>query len=216
MAVIAEIKRRSPSAGPIALDLDPASHARAYVAGGAKAVSVLTDDKHFGGSLEDFVLVRQAVPVPVLRKDFIVDPLQLYQSRAIGASAVLLIVRVLARAELDEFSQIARELDMGTLIEVHTPDELDAALRAEPAAVGVNSRDLASFAVNVGRIREVLQEIPNDVIAVAESGLRTRRDVERVAAWGADAVLVGSALAGSASPRDAVSTLTGVPRLGRH
>ena len=215
VAVIAEIKRRSPSAGAIAPSLDPVSHAQAYVAGGARAVSVLTDSKHFGGSPEDLARVRQAVPVPVLRKDFILDPVQLYQSRAIGASAVLLIVRALAASELEELSRVAKELGMSTLVEVHTVDELESAMRTEPTAVGVNSRDLASFEIDIEGIREVLHAIPNDVIAVAESGLGTRADVERVAAWGADAVLIGSALARAGAPRELVSALTGVSRIGR-
>jgi indole-3-glycerol phosphate synthase len=183
VAVIGEVKRRSPSAGAIAAGLEPAAHARAYAAGGAKAISVLTEEAHFGGSLADLQQVRAAVPVPVLRKDFVLDVLQLYEARAAGASAVLLIVRALEQERLADLA----------------------------AAAG----DLEDFSVDVGRIEGVVRLAPPGVAVVAESGLSHRADVERVAAWGADAVLVGTALAGAADPEAAVRELVGVARVGR-
>lgn len=215
MAVIGEVKRRSPSAGVIAEGLSPAGHARAYVSGGAVAVSVLTDPVHFGGSLEDLAEVVRSVPVPVLRKDFILDEPQLYEARIHGASAVLLIVRVLEAGALRELAAGAKEVGLGRLVEVHGPEELDRALEVAPETVGVNARDLETFLVDVEGIEAVLRAVPGDTIAVAESGLATRADVERVAAWGADAVLVGTAIAASADPAGAVRGLAGVARVGR-
>src|SRR5712671_5278517 len=149
VGVIAEVKRRSPSAGAIREDLDPVAHARAYVRGGAVSISVLTDELHFGGSLEDLAQVASAVTVPVLRKDFILDELQLLEARAAGASAVLLIVRALDDADLAALAQSARGLGLGTLVEAHDERELDRALAVEPSALGINSRDLDTFAVDL-------------------------------------------------------------------
>lgn len=215
VAVIGEIKRRSPSAGAIARDLSPAAHARAYQAGGAAAISVLTDEAYFGGSLADLDAVRAAVPLPLLRKDFILDELQLYEARLHGASAVLLIVRALEPHRLRDLARSARELGLARLVEVHRHDELERALAVEPDAVGVNARDLDTFRVDLAGIEPVLKAIPPGVTAVAESGLSRRPDVERVAAWGADAVLVGTAIAGAPDPAGAVRDLTGVGRIGR-
>lgn len=215
VAVIGEVKRRSPSTGAIAEQLSPAAHARAYVSGGAVAISVLTDELHFGGALGDLDRVRRAVTVPLLRKDFILDEAQLYEARIHGASAVLLIVRALEAAALRELAASARELGLARLVEVHGPDQLDRALEVAPDAVGVNARDLDTFAVDVDGIEPVLRAVPAEMIAVAESGLASRADVERVAGWGADAVLVGTAIAASADPAAAVRRLTGVPRVGR-
>ncbi len=215
VAVIAEIKRRSPSAGAIAPDLSPAAHARACQAGGAAAISVLTDEAHFGGSLADLDAVRQAVALPLLRKDFILDELQLCEARAHGASAVLLIVRALEPGRLRDLARAAHELGLTRLVEVHGRDELERALEVEPEAVGVNARDLDTFRVDVGGIEPILKAIPAGITAIAESGLSERPDVERVAAWGADAVLVGSAIASAPDPERAVRGLTGVARRGR-
>ncbi len=148
IGVIAEVKRRSPSAGPIREDLDPVAHARAYEHGGATAISVLTDERHFGGTLDDLSHVARCVSVPVLRKDFILDELQLCEARAAGASAVLLIVRALAPERLRALAGAARGLALGVLVEVHSEAELDLALAVEPAAVGVNSRDLRSRSIS--------------------------------------------------------------------
>src|SRR6266705_391685 len=188
VGVIAEVKRRSPSAGAIREDLDPVRHARAYQRGGAVAISVLTEQPHFGGSLADLAAVAREVGLPVLRKDFIVHDLQVVEARAQG---------------------------LGTLIEVHTEDELDRALAAEPTAVGVNSRDLATFAVHLEAAERLVGKVPPDIPAVAESGIAARPDVERMAAVGADLVLVGTSVARTADPAAAVRALTGVPRVGR-
>jgi indole-3-glycerol phosphate synthase len=215
VGVIAEVKRRSPSAGAIRDDLDPVAHARAYAQGGAVAVSVLTDEPYFGGSLDDLARVAAAVAVPVLRKDFIVDVLQLYEARAAGASAVLLIARALAGAELAALARAACELGLGVVVEAHSEAELDAALAVAPTAVGVNSRDLATFTVDLALAERLLARVPPGVPAVAESGVETRADVERLAAAGADLVLVGTSVARSADPAAAVRALAGVPRRGR-
>jgi len=215
VAVIAEVKRRSPSAGAIAPNLDPARLAASYQAGGAKGISVLTNERFFGGTMQDLEAVQRMVAIPVLRKDFILDPVQLYEAKAAGASAVLLIVRVLDLLQLKELSALAAELGLGALVEVHDEKELDVAMRLSPACIGVNSRDLETFRVDVSATQGVLRSIPKEVVAVAESGMEQREDVELVASWGADAVLVGTALAGSAKPAEAVRTLTGVRRYER-
>jgi indole-3-glycerol phosphate synthase len=176
---------------------------------------VLTDERHFGGTLDDLSRVARCVSVPVLRKDFILDELQLYEARAAGASAALLIVRALAPERLRALADAARGLALGVLVEVHSEAELDVALAVAPAAVGVNSRDLATFAVDLGLAERLLARVPDGVPAVAESGIATREDVERMAAAGADLVLVGTSVARTADPEEAVRQLTGVRRRGR-
>ena len=215
VGVIAEVKRRSPSQGTIRADLDPVAHARAYVRGGAVAVSVLTDEAHFGGSLDDLARVAAAVTAPVLRKDFILDELQILEARAAGASAVLLIVRVLSRERLNALAAAARAWGLATLVEVHAAGELEPALAAGAAAIGVNARDLASFVVDFRGAEAVMARVPASVPAVAESGIETRQDVERLAAAGADFVLVGTSLARRSDPEEAVRALTQVRRIGR-
>lgn len=215
VAVIAEVKRRSPSAGPIVPALDPADHARRYADGGARALSVLTDGPHFGGSLEDLRRVRAAVELPLLRKDFILDPVQLYESRAAGASAVLLIVRALDDGTLAALADLAAELGLARLVEAHTLAEVSRAQAVQPECIGVNSRDLDSFAVDLERLAALLPAVPAGRVAVAESGIQTREDVTRVATWGADAILVGTALARAPDISGRVRDLTGVARRGR-
>ena len=212
VAVIAEVKRRSPSAGPIAPDLDPVRHAAGYEKGGARAVSVLTEAPHFGGSLDDLVAVRRAIAAPVLRKDFILDPVQLFESRAAGASAVLLIVRALGDGQLQELAAVAADLGLARLVEVHAREELQRAVDVDPEVVGVNSRDLDTFDVDLERAAPLLAEIPPGLIAVAESGIAARDDVERLAALGADAILVGTVLAREHDPVAGVRRFTGVRR----
>lgn len=212
VGVIAEVKRRSPSAGAIQPGLDPVAHAVAYQTGGARAVSVLTEPDHFGGSLEDLTRVAVAVNLPVLRKDFILDELQLLEARVAGASAVLLIVRALPGGRLRDLAREAASLGLGTLIEVHTEAEVDRALGESPSAVGVNSRDLATFMVDLRLAERLLGSIPSGVPAVAESGIEDRKDVIRMAAAGADLVLVGTAVAREQDPGAAVRGLVGVVR----
>ncbi|MBI1723515.1 MAG: indole-3-glycerol phosphate synthase TrpC [Gemmatimonadetes bacterium] len=211
VAVIAEVKRRSPSAGAIRAEADAVALSLTYAEAGAAAVSVLTEEAHFGGSLDDLSRVSAAIAVPTLRKDFIIDPLQVYEARAAGASAVLLIVRVLSAERLEELARLAREIGLATLVEVHEAAELEAAMAARPTAIGVNARDLDTLAIEPARVESLLALVPSDLAAVAESGLSSRADVERVAAFGADAVLVGSAVAGAPDPGAALRALVGVP-----
>jgi len=212
VGVIAEVKRRSPSAGPIQPGLDPVAHATAYETGGARAISVLTETDHFGGSLEDLDRVAAGVRLPVLRKDFLLDELQLLEARGAGASAVLLIARALPGGRLRDLAVEAQGMGLGTLIEVHTEAEVDRALVASPTAVGVNSRDLATFTIDLRVAERLLGMIPMAIPAVAESGIETRDDVARMAAAGADLVLVGTALAREREPGTAVRGLVGVTR----
>jgi len=212
LGVVAEIKRRSPSQGAIRPDLDPVAHARAYARGGAVAISVLTDEAHFGGSLEDLSQVAAAVALPVLRKDFIIDELQILEARAAGASAVLLIVRVLTPDRLEALAEAAASQGLGTLVEVHTASELEAALAVRPTAVGVNARDLTTFKVDLRGAENVVARVPADIPVVAESGIEGRGDVERLAGAGADFVLVGTSLARHNDPETAVRALVGVQR----
>ena len=212
VSVIAEIKRRSPSSGAVAPSLDPATHARAYARGGARAISVLTEGPHFGGSLADLAAVRAAVDLPVLRKDFILESIQVFEARAAGASAILLIARVLDRATAMELASLAKQLSLGVMVEVHRAQDLDAALACEPDALGVNSRDLETFRVDVPGMERLLRSVPAGMTAVAESGLASREDVQRVAEWGADAVLVGTALASATAPEPLVRAMVGCPR----
>jgi indole-3-glycerol phosphate synthase len=212
VGIVAEIKRRSPSQGAIRLDLDPVSLAQAYVAGGAVGISVLTDDVHFGGSLEDLARVAGAVTVPALRKDFIIDELQLLEALAAGASAVLLIARILSPRELASLRTVAGALNLWTLVEVHEESELDQALAVAPTAIGVNARDLDTFKVDPAAADRLMAKVPSDVITVAESGIEKRADVERVAAAGADFALVGTSVARQDDPEKAVRALVGVKR----
>ena len=212
VAVIAEVKRRSPGAGPIREDLDPADLAGEYARSGASAISVLTDREYFGGSLDDLRRVRAQVRCPLLRKDFLVDPVQLVESRAAGADAVLLIVRILEDPLLGELLSGARELGMAALVETHDAAELERALSAEADVVGINNRDLSTFRSNVAVTLELVRRVPADVVVISESGLATGQDLATVGAAGADAVLMGEALLRSPRPGDAVAALTGVPR----
>jgi indole-3-glycerol phosphate synthase len=215
VAVIAEVKRRSPSAGSIREDLDPIGRAVLYSTHGASAVSVLTDQPYFGGSLKDLIDVANGSIVPILRKDFILDELQILEARAAGASAVLLIVRVLDRTRLEELMACALSNHLETLVEVHSLGELETAVTANAAIIGVNSRDLDTFKVDMAAAWSMLRSIPADRIAVAESGISRQSDVVRAADAGADAVLIGTALSQSESPEALLRQLTRVPRHGR-
>jgi indole-3-glycerol phosphate synthase len=215
VALIAEVKRRSPSAGSIREDLDPVARAGDYAASGAAAISVLTDGPFFGGSLADLRAVASAVSVPVLRKDFILAEEQVLEARACGASAVLLIVRALEGRRLRELLQFAASLHMTALVEVHAAAELAAALEAGAQVIGVNSRDLDTFRIDVEAAWALLAEVPSDRVAVAESGMATVEDVARAARAGADAVLVGTALSAADAPTALVRAITEVSRHGR-
>jgi indole-3-glycerol phosphate synthase len=215
LAVIAEVKRRSPSAGSIREDLDPADRAAFYAAHGAAAISILTDTPYFGGSVQDLRAAAERCALPLLRKDFIIDEVQILEARAAGASAVLLIVRILTRQRLDQLLRCAEVLGLDALVEVHTGVELATALDAGATVIGVNSRDLDTFAVDVDAAWKLLAEVPVDRIAVAESGLVERQDVARAAEAGADAVLIGTALSAAESPAALLRDLSMVTRHGR-
>jgi indole-3-glycerol phosphate synthase len=214
VAVVAEVKRRSPSAGVIREDLDPGARAALYAAHGAAAISVLTDGPYFGGSVDDLKAVSQRTSIPVLRKDFILDELQILEARAAGAAAVLLIVRALGN-RLSPLLGFAGSLGLDALVEVHTEDELDAALDAGATIVGVNSRDLDTFTIDMEAALGLLARVPAECIAVAESGMTSAPDVQRAAVAGADAVLIGTALSAAASPATLLEGLAGVIRRGR-
>jgi indole-3-glycerol phosphate synthase len=197
-AIIAEIKRRSPSKGEIRPDLQPVACARAYAAGGAACLSVLTDESYFGGRLSHLADVRQAVTLPLLRKEFIIDDYQVDEARAAGADAILLIVSALTREELSSLSKRARRYGLDVLVEVHDEAELDVALECGADLVGVNNRDLATFetdlAVTERLAPRLLAGAGDSALLVAESGIHTPDDVERLAACGARAFLVGESL----------------------
>ena len=215
VALVAEVKRRSPSAGVIRDQLDPAERAECYARHGAAAVSVLTDGPYFGGSIDDLRAVTQRVALPVLRKDFILEETQILEARGTGASAVLLIVRALPPARLRELLGFARVAGLDALVEVHTRAELDSALESGARILGVNSRDLDTFRIDVAAAWELLAAVPVDCVAVAESGMATVADIGRAAAAGADGVLVGTALSAVADPASQVRAFTEVRRRGR-
>jgi indole-3-glycerol phosphate synthase len=205
--IIAEVKRASPSKGVLAGGLDPAPQARRYAKAGAAAVSVLTDQKYFQGSLDDLVAVRAAVDVPVLRKEFIVDEYQLWEARAAGADAVLLIVAILSDAELRGLLTAADAAGLDALVEVHEAEELRRALAAGAYLLGVNNRDLRSMEVRLETSLELAPLLPADVLAVAESGIRSGADVRRLRDAGYSAFLVGEHLMLSADPGAALGEL---------
>jgi len=209
LSVIAEIKRRSPSKGELAPDLDPAELAARYERGGAACLSVLTDEEWFGGSRGDLIAAREAVQVPVLRKDFTVTAADVCDARLMGADALLLIVAALDDAELADFHELALELGLDVLVEVHDEAELERALEVGPTLVGVNQRDLVSFAVDGERAARLRPLIPDDVLAVAESGVQGPDDAAALAGAGYDAVLVGESLVRSGDPEEAVRALRG-------
>jgi indole-3-glycerol phosphate synthase len=215
VALIAEVKRRSPSAGNINAALDPVDLAAAYASGGAAAISVLTEGPHFGGSLDDLQAVCGSLPVPVLRKDFILDEIQLLEARVAGASAALLIVRALTDTELRRLDAFAASIGLATLVEAHDRRELDLALTAGCQVVGVNARDLDDFSMHRTAAWELLATIPSDRVAVAESGMQDTADVVTAAAYGADAVLIGGALASAGEPLAGARSMSGVVRRGR-
>jgi indole-3-glycerol phosphate synthase len=205
--VIAEHKRRSPSRGAIREDLVPSDVARGYEAAGAAAISVLTDEPFFGGRLAHLEEVRRATALPVLRKDFVLDPWQVWESRAAGADAILLIVAVLTDPELRSLLDVAGEAGLEVLVEVHDRSELDRALAAGSRIVGVNNRDLKTLAVSPLTALSLASSIPDDVVAVAESGIRSSADLVRLRAAGFDAFLVGERLMTAPEPGEALRQL---------
>jgi len=215
LSVIAEVKRRSPSRGALALDLDPGALARSYAAGGAAALSVLTDEDHFGAHPGDLAAARAGAGLPVLRKDFTVSEADVCDARLMGADAVLLIVAALSDDEVGRFAALAGRLSLDALVEVHDEAELERALDAGATLVGVNQRDLTTFEVDPHRAGRLAAAIPDEVVAVAESGIRGPDDARRLADAGYDAVLVGESLVTASDPRAAVAALAGHPRPDR-
>jgi indole-3-glycerol phosphate synthase len=210
LSIIAEFKRRSPSAGEISGAATVPKQVHAYEQGGAAALSVLTDERHFGGSLEDLRAARAACGLPILRKDFIVDPYQLYEAAVNGADAVLLIVRALGDRELESLYEEARGLDLDCLVEVHDAEELQRALELDADVIGINNRDLDQGSVDVGTTYELMPDVPAGKTVVAESGVSSRAELEEMERVGVDAVLIGSALMSAPDPEAKTRELSGL------
>jgi indole-3-glycerol phosphate synthase len=215
VSLIAECKRRSPGAGEIRPGLDPVSLTRGYEEAGASALSVLTDQDYFGGSLVDLRAVSGAVGVPVLRKDFTLDTLQVMEARGSGADAVLLIARILDDQTLKGLHTAVTALGMSALVEVHDAIELDRALRVGADLIGINNRDLSTFRTDLRTSIRLVDDVPSDVLVVSESGIRTRADVEELGAGGVDAILVGESLLAAEDPSEAATAFVGVARRSR-
>jgi indole-3-glycerol phosphate synthase len=210
--VVAEVKRSSPSKGAINTSLDLAKQVIAYEAGGAAAISVLTERTRFGGSNEDLIRARASVRIPLLKKDFHVEPVQILEARSLGASAALVIARAVSPADLGELIAAGKDAGIEILVEVRDERELDLALTLGARLIGVNNRNLETLEIDPETAIRLLPLIPADVIAIAESGIRTPRDVERLGEAGADAVLVGTELSASTNPETAVRSFTGIRR----
>lgn len=203
--IIAEVKRSSPSAGPLAHIDSPAELAAQYEAGGAAAISVLTEQRRFNGSLADFDAVRARVSIPLLRKDFTVDEYQIYEARAHGADLILLIVAALDDAQLRDYLALTHELGMNALVETHTAEEIERAVAVDSRIVGVNVRNLKTLEVDTTHYGALADQLPDNVVRIAESGVKTATDVATYAAQGADAVLVGEALVKHGEPNRAIA-----------
>jgi indole-3-glycerol phosphate synthase len=215
VAIIAEIKRSSPSKGSINPSIDPTSQAAAYEKGGASAISVLTEPLRFGGSNDDLLAVRNTSKLPILKKDFHVTEVQLEEASSLGASAALVIVRAIEPAHLRDLAQAAEALELELIFEIRDETELERALDSGATMIGVNNRNLETLHVHEGTAERIIRMIPAECIAIAESGYMTRAEIENVALAGADAVLVGSSLSASRDPQAAVHALAGVKRVPR-
>jgi indole-3-glycerol phosphate synthase len=207
-SVIAEFKRRSPSAGTIREGATVTEIVRAYERGGAAALSILTEEVHFGGSLDDLREARDSSDLPILRKDFTVDPYQLWEAKAAGADAVLLVVGSLRPHELGALHGLARDLDLDAIVEVHDEDELEVALEIDADVIGINNRNLEDFSVDVQRTFDLLPDVPAGKIVVSESGIAERAQIEDLEQVGVDAVLVGESVMRAPDPESAVRELT--------
>jgi indole-3-glycerol phosphate synthase len=214
--IIAEMKRRSPSGGDLHADLDPGTLSRAYAASGAAAISVLTDGPDFGGSLDDLASVRAAVAIPLLRKDFTLDPVQIAEARVAGADWVLLIVALLDTDTIDQCLGGAARCGARAIVEVHDTDEARLAVAAGAECVGINNRDLGTLHTDLATFARVRRVLPDDVLCIAESGVRSAGDVARLVGEGADAVLVGAALMRALSPSDACAEMVAAARAAAH
>ncbi len=208
-AIIAEVKKASPSKGVICADFDPLRVAAAYAAAGAAAISVLTEERYFQGHLRHLAAIRQAVSIPLLRKDFLFDPYQLYEARAFGADAVLLIVALITQPMLQELLGLAEALHLAALVEVHNRAELECALRRGARIVGINNRDLRTFHTTLATTEQLAPAVPGDVFTVAESGIETAADIARLERAGVTAFLIGELLMRSADPGSILAGLLG-------
>ena len=215
VGVIAEIKRRSPGAGAIRPKLNPVSLATNYESSGAVALSILTDTKYFGGSLKDLREVRDFVGLPILRKDFIIDESQIYESLVSGADAILLIVSVLDDEQLRDYREMAESLGMAALIEAHDLSEVERGLSAGASLLGINNRNLKTFDTNLKTTIDLVREIPPEVVLVSESGVHSKEDVSMLGEAGVDAVLVGESLLRKDDPGKGVRNLSGQGKRGR-
>jgi len=208
--IIAEVKKGSPSKGIICHDFDHVRIAREYEAAGAKAISVLTDEQFFFGSLEYLKEIKREVRLPILRKDFIIDEYQIYEARAAGADAVLLIASVLDASVISKYLILARELCMDALVEVHNQEELDKVLTTDAGIIGINNRDLTDFSVDLNTTKELSKNIPDDKIIVCESGIHTHEDIGFIVDGGVNTFLVGEALVKGGSIREKLRELQGI------
>ena len=209
-SVIAEVKRSSPSKGDLAPITDPKALADKYAAGGAQVISVLTERRRFGGTLADLAAVRDAVEIPILRKDFMVDEYQVFEARAFGADMILLIVAALVDSQMQDLNELAKELGLSVLVEVHDEDELERAFELSPQLVGVNARNLKTLDVDLATCERLLPLIPKDLVAIAESGISSLSEVERLVSAGARGVLVGETLVKSGNPTETIQEWTEV------
>ena len=209
MTVIAEVKRSSPSKGSLAAISDPRQLAAQYQEAGAAVVSVLTEQRRFGGTLADLVAVRSEIDIPILRKDFMVDEYQFLEARAAGADVVLLIVAALSKNQLKDYYDLATELGMAVLVETHTHQEIEDAMAIEPRIIGVNARNLKTLEIDLNAFAQLIPQIPSSIIRVAESGISARLEVEIAQGAGAQAILVGETLVKSGDPRAAIDQLLG-------
>ena len=209
ISIIAEVKRSSPSKGELAKIEDPIRLAREYEDAGAAVVSVLTEERRFKGSISDFEKIREHLRIPMLRKDFIVDEYQVIESRVIGADLLLLIVAALSQSQLRDYYQIASELSMNVLFEVHSLDELELAMAIGPKIVGVNSRNLKTLEVDPRVFSQIIPKIPNEIIKIAESGISNRGEVVDLENLGVNGILVGETLVRSSNPGTAIAELMG-------
>ena len=212
VAIIAEIKKASPSAGVIREDFDPEKIATIYESHGAAAISILTDEKYFQGKLDYLKSVREHVKLPLLRKDFVVDPYQVVEARASGADAILLILSVLSRSQFAELAAAAHECHLQWLVEVHTIKEMERALSDDVRFIGINNRDLATFATDLRTTKKLAEIVPPEVVLVSESGIKRRADIELLSCFGVDAVLIGETLMREQNIGVELEKLTGVPK----
>ena len=210
ISLIAEIKKASPSCGIIREDFNPSQIARIYKEAGAQAVSILTCEDYFFGDINYLIQVKEVVDLPILRKDFIIQPYQIYESRAFGCSALLLIAELLSQETLSEFLDLAKSLNLDCLVEVHNIDELYKVLETKPNIIGINNRNLENFSIDLSRTGELSHLIPKDCLLISESGIKNHQDIEELSFYGIDAVLIGETLMSANNPSKRLKELVGV------